>query len=75
MHRVVDVETLTPGEQLDLIGELWDRLSRTPKSVPLTAEQRLEIDRRSEDLDADIQAGRALGIPWDQVFRRVRARY
>jgi putative addiction module component (TIGR02574 family) len=72
--RVVDVEQLTPEEQLDLIGELWDRLSKVPENVVLTEAQRAEIDRRSDELDQDVQAGRPLGIPWDEVFRQVRAR-
>jgi len=73
-QRVVDVEQLTPEEQLDLIGELWDRLSKAPENVPLSEAQRAEIDRRSDELDQDVQAGRPLGIPWDEVFRQVRSR-
>jgi putative addiction module component (TIGR02574 family) len=73
-QRVVDVEQLTPAEQLDLIGELWDRLAKAPENVPLTDAQRAEIDRRSDELDGDIQAGRPLGIPWDEVFRQIRTR-
>ena len=73
-QRVVDVEQLTPEEQLDLIGELWDRLSKAPENVPLSEAQRVEIDRRSDELDQDVQAGRPLGIPWDEVFRQVRSR-
>ena len=74
VQRVVDVERLTPEEQLDLIGELWDRLSKDADKVPLTDAQRVEIDRRSDELDEDVRAGRTLGIPWDEVFRRLRAR-
>ena len=73
-ERVVDVERLTPDEQLDLIGELWDRLSKAPGSVPLTEAQRAEINRRSDELDQDVQAGRPLGIPWEEVFRQLRSR-
>ena len=73
-HRMVDVERLTPDEQLDLIGELWDRLSESPAHVPLTDAQREEIDRRSDELDEDIRAGRPLGIPWEEVFRQLRSR-
>ena len=73
-ERVVDVERLTPDEQLDLIGELWDRLSKAPSRVPLTEAQRAEIDRRSHELDQDAQAGRPLGIPWEEVFRQLRSR-
>jgi putative addiction module component (TIGR02574 family) len=70
----VDVERLTPEEQLELLGELWDRLSRAPENVPLTEAQRAEIDRRSDELDADAGAGRSLGIPWEEVFKQVRTR-
>jgi len=73
-HRMVDVEHLTPDEQLDLIGELWDRLSKSPSHVPLTEGQREEIDRRSDELDEDVRAGRPLGIPWEEVFRQLRSR-
>jgi len=73
-HRVVDVERLTPDEQLDLIGELWDRLSTMPAHIPLTDAQREEIDRRSDELDEDVRAGRPLGIPWEDVFRQLRSR-
>ena len=55
-QRMVDVERLTPDEQLDLIG------------------QREEIDRRSNELDEDVRAGRPLGIPWEDVFRQLRSR-
>jgi putative addiction module component (TIGR02574 family) len=71
-HRVVDVENLTPAEQLELIGELWDRLSADSANVPLTDAQREEIDRRCDELDTDVRAGRPLGIPWDEVYRRLR---
>ena len=73
-QRMVDVERLTPGEQLDLIGELWDRLSASPAHVPLTDAQCEEIDRRSDELDEDVRAGRPLGIPWEEVFRQLRSR-
>ena len=42
--------------------------------VPLTEAQRAEIDRRSNELDQDVQAGRPLGIPWEEVFRQLRSR-
>jgi putative addiction module component (TIGR02574 family) len=73
-QRLVDVEQLTAEEQLDLIGELWDRLSGKPDAIPLTDAQREEIDRRSDELDDDIRAGRPVGIPWEEVFRRLRTR-
>jgi putative addiction module component (TIGR02574 family) len=74
-QRMVDVEQLTPEQQLELIGELWDNLSRNPEHVPLTDTQRAEIDRRCDDLDEDVRAGRPLGIPWEDVLHRLRNRF
>jgi putative addiction module component (TIGR02574 family) len=42
--------------------------------VPLTGAQKAELDRRSEALDRDAAEGRALGVPWDEVLRQLRAR-
>ena len=74
-QRMVDVESLTPDQQLDLIGDLWERLSRSPGGMPLTATQKAEIDRRSDDLDEDVRAGGPLGIPWEDVLQRIRSRF
>ena len=74
VQRIVDVETLTPDQQLDLIGDLWERLSRSPSSMPLTAAQQAEVDRRSDDLDEDVREGGPLGIPWEDVLQRIRSR-
>jgi putative addiction module component (TIGR02574 family) len=72
-EAAVDLNQLSPEEQLDLIDKLWDRLSRTPSRVPVTNAQRRELDQRLERLDADIQAGGPLGIPWEEVLRQIRA--
>ncbi len=69
-HATVDIDSLTPDEQLDLIERLWERLSRNPAGLPLTAEQRAELDARSAELDEDLAAGRPVGIPWEDVLRR-----
>jgi len=51
-----------------LIGELWESLKENPQSVPLTAPQRAELDRRLDDLDREGPAG----IPWEEVARQIR---
>lgn len=43
-----------------------------PKDEELTEAQRAELDRRLEDLDRDLRLGRSLGIPWEEVLRRIR---
>ena len=70
----MDIERLSPDERLELLEELWDSLRKEPSSVPLTQAQQEELDRRLDDLEADIEKGAPLGIPWDEVLQRIRNR-
>lgn len=65
----LDISQLTPDERLDLIGELWDSL--TPQDVPLTPEQREELRRRVDRVNAD----GSTGSPWPDVEARIRRRF
>ncbi|MBI4586276.1 MAG: addiction module protein [Planctomycetes bacterium] len=67
-RAVFKVSEMTIDEQLKLLDEIWDSLSRKPEALPLTAAQEEELDRRLDDLERD----GALGIPWDEVFHRIR---
>jgi putative addiction module component (TIGR02574 family) len=73
-HPAVNLDDLSPEEQLELLGEIWDRLSQRPAGVPLTPEQREELDRRLDDLETDIRAGRPLGRPWSEVREQLRSK-
>ena len=68
MSSKVDIKDLTAEERLALLGDIWDSLD--PEDVPVTEAQRLELDRRLDDLEDDHH----LGIPWDQVLRQIRDR-
>ena len=70
----VRIESLGRDERLDLLERLWDSLSTTASEVPVTKAHQTELDRRSEALDRDLAKGRALGVPWDEVVRQLRAR-
>ena len=70
----VRIESLSKDERLDLLERLWDSLSEMPAEVPVTPAQLAELDRRSDALDLDLATGRALGVPWDEVVRQLRAR-
>ena len=71
---MVNLDDLSPAEQLDLIGEIWDRLSQHPAGIPLTDAQRSELDRRLDALDDDVRAGRPPGRPWSEVRERLKSR-
>ena len=66
----IDIANLSAEERLRLLEELWDSLSATPEAVPLTNAQREELDRRLDELDRD----GPVGIPWEEVLRRIRTR-
>ena len=70
----VNLDDLSPDEQLDLLEEIWDRLSQHPAGVPLSEDQRLELDRRLDALEGEIRAGRPLGRPWSEVRERLKPR-
>jgi putative addiction module component (TIGR02574 family) len=57
----IDLASLTPEEKLELIDDLW--LSIDFDKLPLTPEQRAELDRRLDRLEADGPTG----IPWEDV--------
>jgi putative addiction module component (TIGR02574 family) len=66
----LNIGDLSPEERLRLIEELWDSLTEKPETVPLTNQQREELDRRLDDLE---QSG-PVGIPWDEVLQQIRSR-
>jgi putative addiction module component (TIGR02574 family) len=67
---MIDIAALTPEQRLELLEQIWDSLSATPGAVPLTQPQREELDRRLDELDAE----GPVGIPWEEVYRRLRDR-
>jgi putative addiction module component (TIGR02574 family) len=64
----IDIASLSPEQRLQLLDQIWDSLATTPESVPVTSVQREELERRLDELD---RVG-PVGIPWDDVVRRVR---
>jgi putative addiction module component (TIGR02574 family) len=71
MGKAIDVQRLSRDERLELIEQLWDSLSDEERdSLPLTAEQEQELDRR---LDAVEREG-PVGISSDELHQRVRSR-
>jgi putative addiction module component (TIGR02574 family) len=67
-HPAIDIDSMAPEDRLNLIGELWDSLQRTPDSIPFPEAHRKELDAR---LDA-IDRGEAELVEWDEALRRMR---
>jgi len=62
---------LSPAEKLQLVEELWDDLASEPDAVPVHDWQKQELARRK----ANLLKNPASGLSWEEVKRRVRARY
>jgi putative addiction module component (TIGR02574 family) len=60
-----DLLNLSPSERLLLAQELWDSLN--PNDIPLTEQQKQELDRRKAAYQANPTAGRS----WDEVQQRI----
>ncbi|HMQ79653.1 MAG TPA: addiction module protein [Ignavibacteria bacterium] len=61
-----EVLKLPDAEKLELIGDLWDSLSN-PNDIPLTDEQKEELDRRLEAHYKNPESGSS----WDEVKARI----
>ncbi len=61
---------LSIEQRLRLVEELWDSIAADQHAVPLTDEQRTELDRRLDAYEADRQPGR----PADEVLAEIRKR-
>lgn len=66
----IDINALSTDERLDLLDRLWDSLTSAPDSLPVTQEQREELDRRLNDASSD----GIVGIEWDALVTAIRAR-
>lgn len=45
-------------ERIRIVEDLWDSIAADQKSLPLTAEQKAELDRRLDAYEADANRGR-----------------
>lgn len=53
-----NLEDLPIAEKVRLVEDLWDSIASNQESLPLTQEQRIELDRRLAAYDADGDIGR-----------------
>lgn len=60
--------TLSLPERIQLVEDLWDSIAMEPESLPLSEEQRMELDRRLEEYHNDPSAC----SPWSTVMERIR---
>jgi len=61
---------LSAAERLELVEELWDSIADEDDALALSDEQRVDLERRLAEGDADPTGG----TPWADVRERIRHR-
>lgn len=62
---------LSEAERIQLAQDLWDSIPPASEALPLTEEQRQELERRLAEHRADPSSA----IPWEEVRARLRERF
>ena len=66
----VDVEALSRDEQLELLDQLRESLGREPDSLPLTEDQKSDLDQRLDELEREGPTG----LSWDEAVEDIRSK-
>ena len=53
-----DLRTLSIGERMQLVEDIWDSIAADQATLPLTDEQSVELDRRLDAYETDNIQGR-----------------
>jgi putative addiction module component (TIGR02574 family) len=61
------ISEMSLAERIQLVQDIWDGIAADEESLPLTAEDRAELDRRLEAHDADPHRG----ADWLEVRSRI----
>lgn len=64
------IHDLTLEERLKLVEDIWDSIAAEQEALPLTAEQRWELDRRLQIYRVDGNRG----APAAETIERIRSR-
>ena len=64
------IHDLTLEERIKLVEDIWDSIAAEQESLPLTSEQRRELDRRLERYRVDGDRG----APAVESIERIRGR-
>jgi putative addiction module component (TIGR02574 family) len=66
-----DLLKLSPAERIQLAQDLWDSIAEEDDALPLTDEQRAELDRRMAEHARDPSSS----VPWSEVRARLHERF
>ena len=58
-------------ERIKLVEELWDSIAADQKALPLTAEQKAELDRRLDAYEVDKNRGKLASESIAEIRRKL----
>lgn len=64
------INQLSVEERIALIGEIWDSIAAEPEKIPVTEDQKRELDRRLAAYHADPSKV----TPWETIKAEALAR-
>jgi putative addiction module component (TIGR02574 family) len=62
-----DLLSLSISERIQLVQDLWDSIVEVPEQLPLTDEQKTELDQRMQNYQKNPEAGTAWQIVKDRL--------
>ncbi len=66
--KAADILGLSVEERIQIVEDIWDSIAAVPEAVPLSEEEKRELDRRLEAYHRNPDAG----SPWSIVRERIR---
>ncbi len=58
-------------ERIQLVEDLWDSIADEQSALPLTPEQKAELDRRLDAYELDRDPGRVAGEVIEEIRRKI----
>ena len=65
---IQEILKLSVSERIELVEAIWDSIADAPESLPVTAAQKRELDRRLAEYRRNPQSGRT----WNEIRRSLR---
>lgn len=67
----VKLQELPVEERIKVVEDLWDSIAANPKLLPLTDDQKTELDRRLSAYELDKNPGRLATAALDDIRRKL----
>jgi len=61
--NIQEILKLSVAERIERVEAIWDSIAEQPETLPVTAAQRRELDRRLAEYEENPEAGRT----WEKV--------